>query len=218
MMRDMTDRRREMVNYLEGQGVIVSDRVKKAFLDVPRDAFVGGVTRSSSYRDTPLPIGAGQTISAPHMVAIMAEELELDSGLKVLEIGGGSGYHAAIVAHIIGNDGQVISIERIPDLVEKARLSLASVGIKNVLLIKADGSEGYRTEAPYDRIYYTCAAPYVPEVVMDQLKMGGILLSVEGRPYSSQRLIKYRKNPEGIEKQLLTHVIFVPLIGKHGQK
>ena len=210
---------KELVKYLGSQGYIKTENVKNAFLDVPRDLFIRGVSPGKAYMDTPLPIENGQTISAPHMVAIMVEELKLDHGHRVLEIGGGSGYHAAIVARIVGPDGSVISIERFGVLAKEARNALASIGIENVTMIHADGSGGYPEHGPYDRIYYTCAAPYVPKEVFDQLKIGGILLSVEGEPYSTQRLIRYVKVDDSlIKKEMLTLCIFVPLIGKYGHQ
>lgn len=167
--------------------------------------------------DRPLPIGKGQTISAPHMIAIMEEELLLERGMKVLEIGGGSGYHAAITAHIIGPEGSVVSVERIPALVRSARRSLQEAGIINVDMVEADGSSGFPEGGSFDRIYYTCAAPYLPDSVKDQLKEGGIILSVEGPAHSVQRLIRYRKTETGsFEKEILTSCVFVPLIGKEG--
>ncbi len=210
---------KELVEYLESQGYIKTEKVKNAFLDVPRDIFIKDVFPGKAYMDTPLPIGNGQTISAPHMVAIMAEELRPCSGHRVLEIGGGSGYHAAIVGRMVGPEGHVISLERFEVLVKKARNALASIGIENVTMIHGDGSEGYPEHGPYDRIYYTCAAPYVPKEVFDQLKVGGILLSVEGEPYSTQRLIRYFKVGDSqIEKEMLTLCVFVPLIGKYGHR
>lgn len=210
-------KRRKLVEKLESENIIRSERVRTAFLEVEREEFVPATMKGKAYVDSPLPIGKGQTISAPHMVAIMAEELHVSQGMKVLEIGGGSGYHAAIVSRLVGENGMVISIERVGELAESARRSFRSAGIENVEMMIGDGSEGYEKEAPYDRIYYTCAAPFLPREVKDQLKVGGMILSVEGSPLSSQRLIRYTKDEDGnLTSENLTYCIFVPLIGKHG--
>jgi protein-L-isoaspartate(D-aspartate) O-methyltransferase len=217
--RDPKELRKALVEKLKKDGVIRTGNVKDAMLSVPREAFLPDATIGEAYVDRPQSIGNGQTISAPHMVAIMAEELRLEEGMKVLEIGGGSGYHAAIVSRLVSPGGKVISIEVIPSLAERARNSLASSGIDNVRTICGDGSIGYPDEAPYDRIYYTCAAPFIPDVIFDQLAEGGILMSVEGEPYSTQKLINYQRTSDGtIEKRILTYCIFVPLVGKYGQR
>jgi protein-L-isoaspartate(D-aspartate) O-methyltransferase len=211
--------RKKLVGHLKASGAIRTRKVEDAMLSVPREIFVPGASLREAYMDRPLSIGSGQTISAPHMVAIMAEELEMEASQKVLEIGGGSGYHAAVVSRILGDDGMVVSIEFISSLSMRARKALERAGISNVDLRTGDGSIGCEEQAPFDRIYYTCAAPFIPECVLAQLKHGGILLSVEGEPYSTQRLIRYRKKDDGsFERSILTYCVFVPLVGKHGQR
>jgi len=215
--RTMAEKRKQLADHLLKQGEIRTEKVYSAFTTVERDLFVPSPLKGQAYMDRPLPIGKNQTISAPHMVAIMSEELELQEGMKVLEIGGGSGYHAAIVGRLIGATGKVFSIERIDTLADRARRSLIEAGIDNVEMVTGDGSVGYQKEAPYDRIYYTCAAPNLPDIVKDQLKDDGMILCVEGEPYSTQRLVRYRKNLKGKwEIETLTYCIFVPLIGEKG--
>ncbi|AGK61604.1 protein-L-isoaspartate(D-aspartate) O-methyltransferase [Archaeoglobus sulfaticallidus PM70-1] len=203
--KKMADRLKEELN--------LSDRVYNAMLKVPRHLFVPYNYRDSAYLDTPLPIGKGQTISAPHMVAIMCELLDLREGHKVLEIGTGRGYHSAIVAEIVGKSGKVITIERVPELAEHAKQTLSSLGYDNVVVIVGDGSKGYEAEAPYDRIYATASAPKIPEPLIDQLKKGGKLVIPVGN--YMQELIVVEKNDE-IKTKVWGAVRFVPLFGEYG--
>ncbi len=205
-----------LIDDLVREGVIHSPPVERAMRAVRREDFVPGRLMRSAYADHPLPIGGGQTISAPHMVAIMAEELQVEEGGNVLEIGTGSGYHAAVVSHLVGPEGKVVSVERLESLADEGRRNIIRSGISNVKVICADGSGGYPEEAQYDRIYYTCAAPRVPGIVMDQLKEGGILLGVVGPNGGVQVLIRYRKKDGRIEEEPLTRCVFVPLIGEYG--
>jgi len=184
-------------------------------LRVPRHKFVPEYAQSTAYIDTPLEIGNGQTISAPHMVAIMCELLELSEGNKVLEIGAGSGYNAAVMAELVGKKGRIYTVERIEPLVNFARKNLEKTGYENVTVLLEDGSMGYSKYAPYDRITVTCAAPDIPEPLLEQLKPGGIMVIPVGT--HSQELIRVKKDSEGkIHKEREGGVIFVPLIGKYG--
>ncbi|MCS7135417.1 MAG: protein-L-isoaspartate O-methyltransferase [Archaeoglobaceae archaeon] len=191
----------------------LSERVYSAIKKVPRHLFVPEKYRSDAYVDTPLPIGYGQTISAPHMVAIMCELLELREGEKVLEIGTGCGYHAAVTAEIIGKSGIVVSIERIPELAEMAKQNLSALGYDNVFVIVGDGSLGYAEKAPYDKIYVTASAPDVPEPLIEQLRTGGKMIIPIGETYQYLYVIE-KKN--GIRKKSWGAVRFVLLYGKHG--
>ncbi|MEG3224858.1 MAG: protein-L-isoaspartate O-methyltransferase [Methanobacteriales archaeon Met13] len=214
----MNDRRQELVENLEHSGYIHSSRVKDALLKVPREEFIPSDKLSYAYLDSPLPIGEGQTISAPHMVAIICEKLDLKEGMKVLEIGTGFGYNAAVVAEIVGVNGHVYSLERIESLAEKARENLKRTGYEDqVTVVVGDGSRGYPDEAPFDRIYATASAPKVPEPLKNQLITNGKLLSPVGTDHYFQELIFIRRISENdFETQKLGGVAFVPLIGKHG--
>ena len=152
------------------------------------------------------------------MVAIMNEALELKPGLKVLEIGAGSGYHAATVAEQVGSTGHVYTVELVSILVEFARKNLGRVGYTDrVTLVNGDGSVGYKERAPYDRILVTAAAPEVPTSLTDQLKPGSIMIIPVGGRLFPQELVKIQKSPVGIiSRTSLGGVAFVPLIGKHG--
>jgi len=210
----MMEERIRLIENLKKYGYLRSKKVEDAMLAVKREDFVPDHMRNLAYKDTPLEIGFGQTISAPHMVALMCEELELDEGLKVLEIGAGSGYHAAIISKIIGEKGKVYTVERIPELVEFAKNNLKKAGIKNVEVILGDGSLGLPEHAPYDRILVTCSAPDIPQPLVEQLKEGGILLIPVGRTFSI--LIKGRKRHGKLEKREICECAFVPLVGKFG--
>jgi len=194
---------------------IFEEKVREAMLHVPRHKFVPEYQQKEAYIDAPLEIGYGQTISAPHMVAIMCELLELSEGHKVLEIGAGSGYNAAVMGELVGKSGHVYTVERIEPLVHLARRNLKETGYNNITVILEDGSMGYSKYAPYDRIVVTCAAPCIPEPLLEQLKLGGIMVIPVGR--YSQELIRIKKDSEGnIHKEKKGEVVFVPLIGKHG--
>jgi len=206
--------RARLVKKLKNEGYIKTPLVEKAFLEVPRENFVPYHLKKSAYLDIPLEIGFGQTISAPHMVAIMCEALVLKKGQKVLEIGSGSGYHAAVVSEIIGERGRVYSVERIKELADMARENIRKTGIKNVEVFVGDGSLGFKRFAPYDRIYVTCAAPDIPEPLIDQLKDPGLLLIPVGRYYCDLMLL--RKENGKISTRNLGGCAFVPLVGKHG--
>jgi protein-L-isoaspartate(D-aspartate) O-methyltransferase len=208
------DQRERLVEKLKIEGHIKTKAVEKAFLETPRELFVPEKLKGYAYVDTPLEIGNGQTISAPHMVAIMCEALDLKKGQKILEIGAGSGYHAAIVSKLIGDKGHVYTIERFPSLAENAKKNLEKVGIKNVTVEVGDGSEGLPKYAPYDSIYVTCAAPCIPQSLVEQLKDPGKLLIPVGQFISKLELLE-KKNKKIIEKDL-GGCAFVPLVGKHG--
>ncbi len=214
-MDEYFERRKRMVEKLKKE-LDLSEKVAKAMLKIPRHLFVPEHI-SEAYNDYPLPIGYGQTISAPHMVAIMCELLNLKEGDKVLEVGAGSGYHAAIVAEIVGEKGKVVTIERIPELAERARKTLEELGIKNVKVVVGDGSKGYEEEAPYDKIYVTASAPDVPKSLIKQLKKGGRLVIPIGDYI--QYLYIVDKDEEGkIKKRRWGGVRFVPLVGEEGFK
>jgi protein-L-isoaspartate(D-aspartate) O-methyltransferase len=203
-------RKKELLEAMRGR---IDDRVIKAMYEVPREFFVPQYLVDHAYDDTPLPIGYGQTISAPHMVAIMCDILDLHSGMNVLEVGGGCGYHAAVMARIIGPEGRVFCVERIPELVDMANQNLKKAGISNVSVVQGDGSIGLSDHAPYDRISVAATAPSIPEPLKAQLKKGGKLVIPVGSGYQELFLVT-RKNGYTIEEKMA--VVFVPLLGEHG--
>ena len=191
----------------------IGERVILAMNRVPRELFVPERLRSRAYDDIPLTIGYEQTISAPHMVAIMCDLLDLQDGMSVLEVGGGSGYHAAVMADLVGPEGHIFSIERHPELVARARESLNQAGINNVAMIEGDGSIGLPQHAPFDRISVAATAPRVPEPLKQQLKPGGKMVIPVGTVFQELVLVT-RKNGFAAEEKM--GVAFVPLIGKEG--
>jgi len=208
------EKRINLVKQLILERRIKSKEVEKAFLEVKREEFVPENIKNYAYIDSPLEIGNGQTISAPHMVAIMVEGLDIKKGQKILEIGAGSGYHAAIVSRLVGNKGHVYSIERFASLGENAKKNLEKTKIENVTIEIGDGSEGLQKYAPYDRIYVTCAAPDIPQPLIDQLKDGGKLMIPVGRMFCQLELIE--KVKDKIHSKNLGGCAFVPLVGKYG--
>lgn len=215
-MTDFSERRSELVDGLIRRGYATKREVAEALRKVPREEFVPRSMMDEAYVDTPLPIGSGQTISAPHMVAMMAEALDLRPGQKVLEVGGGSGYHAAVTAELVSPGGHVFTVERLPELVEFARDNITRTGHSDsVTVILSDGSVGLPSEAPFDRIFVACGAPAVPEPLKSQLKDGGLMLvPVGGRMY--QDLVRIERRGERYISQDLGGCVFVPLVGEHG--
>jgi len=207
-------KRKELVKRLILEGRIYSKEVERAFLEIPREVFVPDSIKKFAYLDTPLEIGNGQTISAPHMVAIMVEGLDIKKGQKILEIGAGSGYHAAIVSKLIGKDGHIYTIERHSSLVENAKNNIKNAEITNITIETGDGSQGLIKYAPYDRIYVTCAAPGIPPPLIEQLKNKGKLMIPVGKAICELKLIE-KKGNKLIENDL-GGCAFVPLVGKHG--
>jgi len=218
------EHRRRLVEKLVREGYIRSDRVLRAMLKVPRELFIPEELRHMAYEDTPLPIGHGQTISAPHMVALMTELAELEPGMKVLEVGTGSGYHAAVLAEVVAPSdmprekwGHVYSIERIPHLAERARRNLERAGYGDrVTVVVGDGSLGYPAAAPYDRIIVTAAAPDIPPPLLEQLKPGGRMVIPIGDRYMQHLYVVEKKEDGTIRARPVTPCLFVPLVGRYG--
>jgi protein-L-isoaspartate(D-aspartate) O-methyltransferase len=192
----------------------ISDkRVLEAFRKVPRHEFVPEDLRQSAYNDYPLPIGENQTISQPYMVALMTECLKLKDGEKVLEIGTGSGYQAAILGEIAG---EVYSVERFKDLADKASEILHSLGYKNIHIKAGDGTLGWSEFAPYDGIVVTAGAPGVPESLVKQLKDGGRLVIPIDSGGFGQILTLVERVGHTTRQSDICACTFVPLIGKEG--
>ncbi len=187
-------------------------RVLRAMRAVPRHLFVPHEYRHLAYTDGPLPIGCGQTISQPYIVALMTQLLRLRGDENVLEVGTGSGYQAAILAHLAR---QVHTIERYPDLAEQASSVLKSLGITNVQVHIGDGSLGLPEYAPFQAIIVTAAAPQVPQTLLDQLADGGrLVIPVGGK--MSQFLERWRRRGSRFDQEILAPVAFVPLRGRYG--
>lgn len=206
--------REEMAHKQVAARGIIDSNVLAAIGKVPRHLFVGEALRDQAYGDYPLPIGEQQTISQPYIVAEMTQALELDKDDRVLEIGTGSGYQAAILAEIVY---RVYTIERIRSLYIRARNLLDKLRYNNIIMRCSDGTSGWLDESPFDAIIVTAGAPDVPLKLLDQLATGGRLVAPVGNQHS-QDLIKFTKDQSGFHKSNLGGCRFVKLIGTHGWK
>jgi protein-L-isoaspartate(D-aspartate) O-methyltransferase len=209
--------RKKMVDAQIRSRGMTDERVLRAMEKIPRHLFVDAGLVDQAYNDNPLPIGEKQTISQPYIVAIMTEALELKGREKVLELGTGSGYQAAILAELAD---RVFTIERIASLAQKARKLLESLNYYNVVIRVGDGTYGWREEAPFDAILVAAGSPSIPRTLVEQLAVGGrLVIPVGGR--ASQSLIKLTRlsaDPENVKKEDLGGCRFVSLIGEHGWK
>ncbi|HEX6791557.1 MAG TPA: protein-L-isoaspartate(D-aspartate) O-methyltransferase [Candidatus Krumholzibacteria bacterium] len=212
--KDMTQERNDMVrSQIQARGV-TDARVLQAMCDVKRHLFVPGESAEDAYEDYPLPIGEGQTISQPYIVALMSELLELDDDDRVLEIGTGSGYQAAILARLAH---EVYSMEIVPSLGEAAAKRLDLLGYENVQVKIGDGYKGWPEHAPYDAIMVTAAPPEVPQALVDQLADGGRMVVPVGTNY--QELLLITKHDGDVARKVITAVRFVPMVkGKEEKK
>ncbi len=201
----------KLISELIKYGALRSKHVTEAFRNVPRENFVPREHEKYAYANYPLPIAAGQTISQPLTVAAMTEALDARKGDKILEVGAGSGYQAAILSAVIGEKGKIITTEIIPELFEFAKKNLKPY--KNVTVLNTDGSSGYGPEAPYDRIIVTASAPAVPKPLVGHLKDTGRLVI----PVGDRMLLIEKKNGKTRET-FIGYYAFVPLRGKHGHK
>ncbi|MHA2093992.1 MAG: protein-L-isoaspartate(D-aspartate) O-methyltransferase [Candidatus Hodarchaeales archaeon] len=215
------DKNRLIQNYI-ARGLVKDELAFKAFKEVPREKFLPANYHSSAYSDHPLPLmNTGQTISAPHMTIMILEYLELIPGLKVLEVGAGSGYQAALIAAAITSVkkvGHVYSLEIVPELVDFAQKNIEITGFNDrVTIISGDGTLGYEAASPYDRIILTAAGPELPPPLFEQLQIGGILVMPVGMPRMWQVMTKFQKTSESdFSREVLSSVAFVPLRGQYG--
>jgi protein-L-isoaspartate(D-aspartate) O-methyltransferase len=192
--------------------LVTNKKLLAAFDDIPREKFIRGNYLDEAYGDYPLPIGYDQTISQPTTIMIMVQALELTSKDKVLEIGAGSGYNAALMAKLAK---KVYSVEIVKELVSFARDNLKAVGIKNAEVVHSDGSMGYPKASPYDKIIVTAACPAIPPPLIEQLREKGILLAPVGDAFG-QKMVRARKLKGKVEYESLGYFTFVPLKGKFG--
>ena len=208
--------RERMLKELRAQGII-DEKVLAAMASIPRELFLPPSFHTQAYHDKALPIGENQTISMPSVVARMTQELQPEYGLKVLEIGTGSGYQAAILCKLFR---RVFTIERIPALAKTAETRLNQLRLHNFTAQVSDGTAGWASQAPFDRIIVTAAGPTIPQPLVDQLAIGGVLITPVGEVGSQQqRLVKITKvSATEAETKIIGKVAFVPLVGSHGVK
>lgn len=212
-MADFAARREKMVRQIAGRG-IEGTLLLEAFRSVPREQFVPEELSEFAYEDSPLAIEAGQTVSQPYIVALMIEAAGIAPGDRVLEIGAGSGYAAAVMSRV---GAQVIAVERHPELVRLARERMGRLGLRNVRIVEGDGTGGLPDEAPFEAIVCAASGSHVPDVLRRQLAIGGILVMPVGEPDAVQALVKVtRRGEDDFEHEDLGPVRFVPLIGAHG--
>ena len=209
---DYTSARKKMVaNQIRGRGIADPD-VLDAMTSVLRHEFVEPSFQKMAYHDRPLPIGFGQTISQPYIVALMTELLDLDKNARVLEIGTGSGYQAAVLARIVK---EVYTVEIVKPLHDQSQKTLNRLGYQNIHFLNADGYFGWEAHAPFDAVIVTCASDFIPPPLIQQLKNGGVMCIPVGPPFKVQHLILVKKNKTGhITSQIIASVRFVPLTRK----
>ncbi|MBK8725169.1 MAG: protein-L-isoaspartate(D-aspartate) O-methyltransferase [Holophagaceae bacterium] len=207
-MEDLADRRARMVREQIAARGVVDPNVLAAMAAVPREAFVPEGYVDAACEDRPLPLGLGQTLSQPYIVAFMAEALELAQGDKVLDVGAGSGYAAAVLARLAG---EVHAVELLPALAAQAEATLRNLDIGNIQVHCADGALGWPEGAPYDAIHVACAALEIPSALFEQLKEGGRLVLPVGEAFGSQWLVRVRKREGRLWREELLAVAFVPM-------
>lgn len=211
-MLHLEKRREEMIQTLIDRG-IQDEKIISAMRAVPRHAFVPKPIIDDSYRDSPLPIGYQQTISQPYVVAYMTEMLMIKKGDRILEIGTGSGYQAAIIAHL---GAYIFTIERQKELWVKANRIFKELGYDRIITRLGDGTMGWKSVGPFDGIIVTAAGPNVPEPLVEQLKTGGRMIIPVGSRNIQELIYVEKKEDSSIEKKNMASVTFVPLIGKMG--
>lgn len=215
-MTDFVQLREQMVDrQIAGRG-IDEPRILAAFRSVPRERFVPDELRHCAYDDHPLAIEAGQTISQPYIVAVMIQAAAIAPQDRVLEVGAGSGYAAALLGKVAAS---VVAIERHGELARLAAGRLAALGQDNVRVVEGDGSLGFPEEAPYDAILCSASGSHVPQALIEQLAAGGRLVMPVGDPESTQDLVRVVRNADGrISREIMSQVRFVPLVGEQGWK
>lgn len=214
-MADFAARRERMVQSQILARGLRDPALLAAFRAVPREEFVDPRYAAEAYGDYPLPIAAGQTSSQPYIVALMIDAAHIGGGDRVLEVGAGSGYAAALIGKIAR---QVTAIERHPELVDWARGRIARLGLANVVIVEGDGTRGWPSSAPYDAILVAASGRHVPQSLLEQLAPGGRLVMPLGEPGAVQQLVKLSRRADGsIGREMLCAVRFVPLIGVEGR-
>ncbi|HBD53129.1 MAG TPA: protein-L-isoaspartate O-methyltransferase [Alphaproteobacteria bacterium] len=206
-MQPFQNEKAQLIMTLRGMGIVDAD-VLSAIEQVPREMFVARALQAHAYENASLPIAMDQTISQPYIVAIMSAALQLTGRERVLEIGTGSGYQAAILSFLCR---RVYSIERLRPLLVDADNRLREIRVTNVTTRLGDGARGWPEAAPFDRIILTCAPPVIPDMLLNQLKIGGIMVAPVGRD-RNQQLVTIRRSEAGFEEATLLPVKFVPLV------
>ena len=204
-----------LMAYWQESGVVHDSRILKAFAEIPREIFVAPQVAEFAYEDHPLPTIRGQSLSQPTTAMIMTQALDVQPGQKVFEVGAGVGYQACLLSALAGKKGKVISTEVIPELVQVAKYNVEKLRLPNVEILEADCSRGVPEQAPFDRIIITAACRGIPPPLIEQTKIGGIIVAPVGDKHE-QVMVKAIRTAKGLELEFLGPFVFVPLQGKYG--
>lgn len=213
---DFEQERRDKVDWLVSEGLLKSERIKRALLKVPREDFIPRRYRDYAYQEVPLPLpGVSATISCPHSYPLFYEPLGLDRGHRFLEVGLGSGFGAAVAREVVGDEGLVVAMDIDPETYRFAKANLEKAGYPDVLVVQGDGAFGYPELQPYDRIAVTAACAEIPEPLIDQLVIGGRLIApiIAGE---GQDLMLFEKTVSGVSREVVCQVLYVNLRGHYG--
>ncbi len=208
---ELKKQKESLINNLIETGVLKTPRIIKAFKKISRHLFVRKDYIRHAYDDMPLPTFRSQTISQPYTIAVMTEALNPKPGDKVLEIGAGSGYQAALLGYCVGSKGKIITVELEPDLVEFAKKNIKKVKLKNVKVIQGDGKRGYEKESPYDKCIITAACKEIPEPVVEQVKVGGRIVAPVNNFFGQRMTVVDKLSKKKLKKKDLGSFVFVPL-------
>ncbi len=214
--KNFTAARKQLVDSMLAYGSLKSSSVKQAFLAVPREKFFPKEMSGYAYSDSAFPIGFGQTISQPSTIAVMLEMLAVPEGSRVLEVGAGSGYVAALLSELVGEKGRVFGIELVHELHQRAVRTLVELGYENIQLRCSNGTLGWKEEAPFDRVLISAACSSVPEPLVEQLREGGKLVAPVGGSFSQEMVLVEKQKGKAVEKARQCCFVFVPLKGKYG--
>jgi len=207
--------KQDLIHYWRNKNIILDERVISAFENIPREIFLPEEFQEEAYHDHPLPTLRHQSISQPTTIMIMLQALEVQEGDSVLEIGSGVGYQAALLTQLVGSNGNIVTMEIIPELIQASKIHLQQLRITNILVIEGDGSRGFPEKAPFDKIILTAACPTIPKTLLDQLKIGGTIVAPVGDA-ESQTMVKGIKKEKGLDLEFLGEFRFVPLRGRFG--
>lgn len=209
----------ELIQIMKSKDTLHSFPLEQAFLKVPRENFILPQFQLRAYEDEALPILASQTISQPSTIASMLEILDVKKGMKVLEVGSGSGYVLALLAELVGEDGKIFGTEMVKELIEFSEENLKNLEYKNIYIFRSDGSEGLKDYSPYDRILVSAACPFIPKPLFDQLQERGKIVAPVGDPNMQTLQMMEKINGKLLKKDIFPHSYqFVPLKGKYGWK
>lgn len=215
--RSMNRDKQRLIAYWLGSGLIADQRLLEAFDEIPREQFIPASQKKDAYKDMPIPTIRKQSISQPSTVMLMLQALDIQEGDKIFELGAGVGYQASIMSLLAGEKGKIITTEIIPELIKLTQKNMTALGLSNVEVVETDGSTGYEKEALYDRAIITAACPDIPKAIIDQMKVGGIIVAPVG-DLQQQTLVKAVKKEHGLDLEFLGPFVFVPMKGKYGFK